>query len=621
MKTKLLATVLLALLFVTNMTAQTVLFLSSVDSYDKMTNASDLDVWNTLEEGGYDLVYMKSQNFTVASIEEYGVECIYLSEAISRSDPSALYTAENNGEINVGFILAEPTSLRTTTTGNADALYWQPNCTSQKNRYYDALTTLTIPEDAVSHPIIANAGLSAGSCTVLETVDPDYAFSDGLYCNWISVNSFTHGESLLTSETATYNSIDYGAACRLFAIEEGTEVENGKVLAGRRVFFFTGAGNNQRLTTDGKALLLSSVAWAMGYDETDTDEGTDTDTETGTEDTSAKTVLFLSTVESQDLMTNKSDLNVWNTLLAEGYELVYEKSPNFTVASLEEYGVDCIYLSEAISRSDPASLYTAENSGDLNVGFILAESTAIFSTKAENDGLYWQYSPNGAADHNYDEVRTVTVPGSAIDHPIITGAGLTAGDYTVLEMVDDTSTDTNSTLCNWFDEALVSHGESILTSPDCRKGTTLTDATNGKTACRLFAIEEGTEVENSKVLQGRRVFIFIGAGTNQQLTADGEALLLSSVAWAIGDDDTSTGDDGGYDGINQESKLISYAYANNQLVINEEAASLMVVNLGGAVVANEAKVTSYDCSMLPVGIYIAKIETAQTTQIIRFVVK
>ncbi len=329
-------------------------------------------------------------------------------------------------------------------------------------------------------------------------------------------------------------------------------------------------------------------------------------------------ILFV-TLNADNYMDRPSDLQVVN-LLSEEWDVDIISEGDFTVDAMIDGEYECIYISEAISRASITAIYSAENAGEINIGMVLSEPTALHSSNAEDNALYWQTPTNGLTYRNYDSNTNATIPTAAAEHDIVKWAGLESDvDYMLIDRVDPLNEAgiTAELALNWILATSVVYGEMILTSP------TYYDRTNAVTVetevCRMFAIEKGTTVDKDKVLQGRRVMSFLGDGYNQYMTEEAEALLFAAVEWAIeGNYIEGVGSD--EDGIAENSVGVSYAYANNQLVVNEEAASLTLFNLAGATVETANNVTSYDCSALPVGIYLAKIATAEKVQVVKVVV-
>lgn len=295
----------------------------------------------------------------------------------------------------------------------------------------------------------------------------------------------------------------------------------------------------------------------------------------------AQYIMFLT---NQADNSNQADATVIEAMEDAGYEVQIKVSSYFD-PSADLDGVDLIFLAEAISSGDPAMLYTAEQAGEIGIGLINCEPYAYTSAR-----LPW-YGDASVGSTTFGSIF-VTEEGAA--HEIMVNADLTEVTATeedavqVLEQVDETGDACNMA---W-----------VLAS-DVTAGTLI--ATDGGEIPKALvtAIEKGTECSTGYVTTGRRAHYFMANKSNNQLTDEGADLLISMIEWCIEGNNLEVGEAG-----IKESTVAECKYANNTLVVEQEA-SIEIFAISGELCASQSNVTSYDCSSLSKGIYIARVIT------------
>ncbi len=314
----------------------------------------------------------------------------------------------------------------------------------------------------------------------------------------------------------------------------------------------------------------------------------------------AKKVLFLTNIAPT---TNQSDLTIISYLQSNAFEVVVKKSQEFN-ASFDLDGVDCIFISEAISSGDPAALYVAENSGIITIPIINCEPYAYSANR-----LPW-ISNQAAYAKGLIEISKIWITANGAIHPIATKAGITAA----------TTSDADAivVLTKNEPEGTVLPKMGYIAMNDVTKGVII--GWNGivgegsTSKALLFAIEKGTEVVPGKILPARRVNFFIANSANNKLTEVGYKLLKASIEWGIeGKDYIPTG-------IIQGTEGIKFIYANNYFTFHNGNANLEIYTINGTLIKKVQNVKNFDCKGMAKGIYIGKVNMPGRFQSLKFVV-
>lgn len=316
---------------------------------------------------------------------------------------------------------------------------------------------------------------------------------------------------------------------------------------------------------------------------------------------SAEKILFLT---NQDPTTNQADLTVIEYLQSEAYDVVVKLSPSFNVAT-DLTGVDCIFISEAIGSGDPATLYTAENAGQITIPIINCEPFAYSAGRLPwiaNPGTYVK----GATDYG-----RIWLSEQGATHPIAVKAGYT----TVTATVDDAIV----VLEKKDPVGTVLPKMSYVAKADVTKGVVIGwDGVTGEGTvpkALLFAIEKGTQVVSGKILPARRIHFFVANGTNNQLTEAGKKFLKASIQWGI------EGKDYIPNGIIQGKADVNFIYANNYLTINENNVSLDLFTVDGSLIKTINNARNFDCSALSKGVYIVRFSVGRKMDTAKIIVK
>lgn len=305
----------------------------------------------------------------------------------------------------------------------------------------------------------------------------------------------------------------------------------------------------------------------------------------------AEKILFLTNVNAP---VSVNDLSVINSLTEMGYTVVSKRSQEFTTADLT--GTHCIFISEAIGSGDPAALYTAENANQIQIPIISCEPYAYSSGRLP----MMESANSGAAPVGYGASTTawgkIWITDAGAQHPIGQKAGFTT---------PITSND------NAIEVLVNTPGMATVNGTTIAEGKGVVVAHSGQTnQAVIVAIEKGTVVVTGKPLQARRVHFFPRGG---DLTANGKALLKATVEWCI---------DGLTTSVNESAiEKMNVIFADNKLTINEENAAFEIYRIDGRLYSKSSNVTTFDCSYMPKGLYMARVSNGTKTQITKFIVK
>lgn len=315
----------------------------------------------------------------------------------------------------------------------------------------------------------------------------------------------------------------------------------------------------------------------------------------------AEKILFLT---NQNPTTNQSDLTIIEYLESEAYDVVVKLSQSFNVAT-DLVGVDCIFISEAVNSGDPATLYTAENAGQITIPIINCEPFAYIAGR-----LPWITNP-GTHEKGATDYGRIWLTQEGVAHPIAIKAGYTTVTATAEEAI--------VVLEKKDPEAAVLPKMVYVRKSDVTKGVVIGwDGVAGEGAvpkALMFAIEKGTEVVSGKVLPARRIQYFIANGTNNQLTEAGKKFLKASIEWGI------EGKDYNPNGIIQSKADVDFIYANNYLTINENNVRLELFSIDGRLIKTIDNVRNYDCSILLKGVYIARFNVGRKMDTAKIIVR
>ncbi len=311
----------------------------------------------------------------------------------------------------------------------------------------------------------------------------------------------------------------------------------------------------------------------------------------------AEKVLFLT---NQVPTVNQADLTVIEALEDEAYDVEVKLSQQFD-KSTDLDGVDCIYVSEAIGSGDPATLYAAELAGEIGIAIINNEPYGYNMT----DRFHWA-AGNRKGNTDFGKLF-VTEEGAA--HPIFMNAGFTSATtdeseaIVVLQKADEAGSATKMCYVGMED---VTAGTVLAWDGSTVEGT-------GNKAL-IFVVEKGTELAPGVVATGRRIGFFMANGNNT-LTDEGKAILLSAVAWGI------EGNSMGVSHVEEPENSVAYRIVDGQILVNEENASLAIYTVTGALCESVQSVRSYDYSALAQGVYVARLQAGNKTEVFKFIVK